>query len=129
MMSTVPMDFVSGNSDLEVTVDKSLKLHFHISKNLVMSYNITTNLIVCKFNRNSEFLTNICTLHLKPLFEYVSSLWNIGYLRDAKLLLFVRENGTLCPVHVNPLFSAAGNHIGWAEAFASFLFSRLITCC
>ena len=53
------MDFVSSHSDLGVTVDRSLKFHSHISKKVAMANNITTNLLACTLNRDSEFLINV----------------------------------------------------------------------
>ena len=41
---------------------------------------------------DAEFLMNIYTLHVRPLIEYASSLWNVGYLGDVRLLK--NEEGT-----------------------------------
>ena len=39
-----PIHFISSHSDLGITVDKNLKFHSHISKEVAMANSITTNL-------------------------------------------------------------------------------------
>ena len=89
-----PIDFVSSHSDLGITVDRNLKFHSHISKKVAMANGITTNLLACTLSRNAEFLLNIYMLHVRPLMEYASSLWNVGYMGDMRLLERVQRRWT-----------------------------------
>ena len=89
-----PINFVYSHSDLGVTVDRNLKFHSHIIKRAAMANGITTNLLTCTLNRNSEFLMNIYLSHIRPLMEYGSALWNVGYLGDLRMMERVQRRWT-----------------------------------
>ena len=69
-----------------MTVDRTLKFHSHIAKNVAIAGGLTTNLLSCTICWSSEFLMNLYTSHVRPKMEYCSSLWNTGYIGDVKLL-------------------------------------------
>ena len=59
-----------------------------------MANGFTQNLFTCTLSRNAEFLMNIYMLHMRPLIEYASSLWNVGYMGDMRLLKRVQRRWT-----------------------------------
>ena len=86
--------FVPSHSDLGVVVDRNLKFHSHINRKAAMANNLTTNLLSCTICRDKDFLMNLYMMHLRPLLEYASSLWNLGYVGDLRVLERVQRRWT-----------------------------------
>ena len=80
------IDFVSSYTDLGVTVQNDLKFHSHIHAKAGRVGNLMTNLLSSTLNRCPDFMCNIYVSHIRPLIDYASSLWNMGYIGDMKLL-------------------------------------------
>ena len=59
-----------------------------------MVNNLTTNLFSCTVSRTSGFLMNVYRSHVRPLLEYASPLWNVGYLGDVRKLERVQRRWT-----------------------------------
>jgi len=45
-----------------------------------------TNLLSSTLNRSPKFMCDINVSHIRPLVDYASSLWSMGYIGDMKLL-------------------------------------------
>ena len=88
------LKFVESHTDLGVTVDRSLKFHSHIRRRTAMVGNLTTNLLSCTLSRDSEFLMNIYCMHVRPILEYASPVWNLGYITDTVLLERIQRRWT-----------------------------------
>ena len=86
--------FVQSHSDLGITVDRALKFHSHIIKKVAMLNGLTNNFLTCTLCRDSEFLMNLYISHIRPHLEYGSSLWNLGYLGDSRLIERVQRRWT-----------------------------------
>merc|ERR1719341_1430248 len=71
-----------------------MNFNIFLRQKVVMANNITTNLLACTLSRDADFLMNIYTLHVRPLIEYASALWNVGYLGDVRLLERVQRRWT-----------------------------------
>ena len=88
------LKFVASHSDLGVTVDRSLKFHSHITRIVASINGLTSNLLGCTLSRDPKFLMNIYTSHIRPKLEYASSLWNVEYLGDLRLLERIQRRWT-----------------------------------
>ena len=86
--------FVSIYSDLGVTIDRDLQFHVHVSRKVGTASNLTNNLLSCTLSRSSDFLMNVYRLHLRPLLEYASPIWNTGYLGDMRKLESIQRRWT-----------------------------------
>ena len=93
-VNDVHIDFVESHSDLGVTVDRSLKYHCHIRRKVAMVGALTTNLLSCTLSRSPQFLMNVYTMHVRPLLEYGSPIWNMGYVTDIRLLERIQRRWT-----------------------------------
>ena len=80
------INFVESHSDLGIVIDRSLKFHNHIRRKTAMVGSLTTNLLSCTLSRKPEFIMNIYVMHVRPLLDYASQIWNLGYSCDLKLL-------------------------------------------
>ena len=90
----VPIDFSSSHSDLGVTVDRSLRFHSHIRQKATIVNALMSNLLSCTLSRDNQFMRSIYVSILRPKLEYASSLWNLGYIGDTKLLERVQRKWT-----------------------------------
>ena len=88
------INFSESHSDLGVTVDRTLRFHFHISKNVAIAGGITSNLLSSTLCRSAEFLINIYTTQVRPKMEYSACLWNTGYVGDLRLLERIQRRWT-----------------------------------
>ena len=88
------LQFSSAHSDLGITIDVELKFHTHISNKVNIANALTTNILACTLCRDEMFLLNIYKSIIRPQLEYGSSLWNVGYICDTKLLERVQRRWT-----------------------------------
>ena len=82
----VIIDFVESHCDLGITVDRTLKFHSHVARNARIANGITSNILSCTLERSNDFILNIYKFHVRPIMEYGSSLWNVGYRGNMKIL-------------------------------------------
>ena len=94
MLNNSTINFTNSQSDLGVTIDRSLKFHSHIQKNVGIAGGLTTNLLSCTLCRSEEFLMNLYCSHVRPKMEYCSSLWNLGYVGDTRKLERIQRQWT-----------------------------------
>ena len=67
-------------------MDRSHKFHSHVRRTVCVASAMTNNILASTLSRDEDFLMNIYKFHVHPLLEYCSSLWNLGYIGDVKLL-------------------------------------------
>ena len=90
------MKFVGCYSDSHVCIDRSLKFHEHIRRNVAAIGNLVTDLISSFVCRDPDFLVDLYTTHARPKFECTSHVWNTVYLSDSRLLESVQRRWTRC---------------------------------
>ena len=86
--------FSFSHSDLGVTIDRTLKFHNHVRRTANICNGLTTNLLSSTLSREADFMMNIYRAYIRPQLEYCSSLWNVGYLGDMRLLERVQRRWT-----------------------------------
>ena len=79
---------------LILVIDRTLKFHTHISRNVAVLNGMTSNILRCTLSRDKDFLLNIYVSYVRPKLEYASCLWNVGYLGDVRLLERVQRRWT-----------------------------------
>ena len=69
------------------------------------SHNNKFTLFIYKFTlpRDSEFIMNVYTAHVRPQLEYASCLWNTGYIGDLKLLESIQRRWTKAIFEISEL--------------------------
>ena len=85
---------VNEHRDLGVTVDSTLKFHKHINVTINKASALSNQLLRCTVNRNASFMVPLYISHIRPLIEYCSSVWNLGYLGDVRRLESVQRGWT-----------------------------------
>ena len=72
------------STDLGLIIEINLKFHSYANSKISNISYVTTNLLSCTLNRDSKFILNIYLTHVRPLIDYASSLWNVGYIGDLR---------------------------------------------
>ena len=72
--------------DLGVVVDCDLRFHSHVSVVVGRAASLMRDLLKSTVCRSKPFMVTLFTTHIRPLIEYCSSVWNVGYLQDSRRL-------------------------------------------
>ncbi|XP_076047391.1 uncharacterized protein LOC143028924 [Oratosquilla oratoria] len=81
-------------TDLGVCIDNKLKFHQHISNIVHKASGVSTSILRSTVNRQDSFMLPLFTTHVRPLLEYASSVWNLGYVGDVRQLESVQRRWT-----------------------------------
>ena len=85
---------VQSHRDLGILISRDLKFHSHIKQIVTIANQLTSNIFSCTVCRDADFIINIYEYHVRPLLEYGSTLWNMNYIGDLKLLERVQRRWT-----------------------------------
>ena len=77
---------VSEFRDLGVIVDSGLRFHQHIGTICGRASAMMGELLRSTVCRSADFMVTLFTTHIRSTLEYCSSVWNVGYLGDARKL-------------------------------------------
>ena len=80
--------------DLGVTIDAKLKFHSHISNIVNKASGLSRNLLRSTTCRSPDFMVSLFISHIRPILDYCSPLWNVGYIGDMVLLERVQRSWT-----------------------------------
>ena len=53
---------------------------------LNLACGLANQLLRCTVNRSAEFMVTLFVLHIRPLLDYRTTVWNIGYVGGVKKL-------------------------------------------
>ena len=89
-LSGIPLEFVQSHRDLGVVVNVRLKFH-HVRE--VVASGLSNNLLRSTICRSTHFMVSlfVMTMHIRLIMEYCSSVWNVGFLGDLRLLESVQR--------------------------------------
>ena len=89
-----PISQTNSHSDLGVTVDTDLKFHAHVRSVARKAGGLAQNFLRSTVCRSPEFMLFLFSCHIRPIIEYCSCLWNVGYIEDIRLLENVQRRWT-----------------------------------
>ena len=93
-LNGVMMPLVRSHRDLGVLVDPSLRFHTHVASVVQRAnalINQTLRYTVC---RSPRFMVTLFVSHIRPIIEYCSSVWNMGFLGDSRKLEALQRRWT-----------------------------------
>ena len=90
----VPLQFVSTYRDLGVIVDVRLRFHSHADVVIGKTGGMLSNLLQSTVCRDPEFMVTLWVSHIRPIIEFDSCVWNVGYLRDLRRLESLQRRWT-----------------------------------
>ena len=88
------LQFVESYKDLGVTVDSSLRFHQHIRLLTAKAGGLMGELLRSTVCRTKEFMLTLFVSHIRPIIDYCSCVWNVGYLEDIRKLESIQRRWT-----------------------------------
>lgn len=77
---------VHSHTDLGVLMDDELKFHGHCREVARKAGGLVQNFLKSTVCRSEDFMLQVFTTHVRPILEYASTVWNVGYRQDLKKL-------------------------------------------
>jgi hypothetical protein len=88
------LEFVQVHRDLGVDVDVGLKFHGHVRGVVCRAAGLCNDLLRSTVNRSPDFMVTLFVTHVRPVLDYCSCVWNLGYVQDITLLESVQRRWT-----------------------------------
>ena len=85
---------VEFHRDLGIVVDHTLKFHRHINTLVCKASGLANQLLRATICRDGDFMVALFVSHIRPLLDYCSTVWNLGYLGDLRKLESVQRRWT-----------------------------------
>ena len=85
------LEVVKRQRDLVILVDSELKFHCHVAELVKKTAGLSNNLLRSTVNRSPEFMVGLFISHIRPILDYCSCVWNVGYEGDLDLLEAVQR--------------------------------------
>ena len=86
--------FVQSHRDLGVVVDVRMRFHQHVREVVAKASGLASNILRSTVCREPDFMVTLFVTHIRPILDYCSSVWNVGYLGDSRLLEAVQRSWT-----------------------------------
>ena len=86
--------FPSSHRDLGVNVETNLKFHSHIRETVHKAGGVVSSLLKATVCRTPEFMSNIFVSDIRPILDFCSSLWNLGYVGNMRMIESVQRRWT-----------------------------------
>ena len=93
-LEDVPLKLVKSHRDLGVLIDSSLKFHMHVSDVVRKSSGLANQILRSTVCRSKEFMVTLFLSHIRPIIDYCSPVWNLGYQGDLNRLEAVQRRWT-----------------------------------
>ena len=88
------LEFVAVHKDLGVKVDYRLRFHEHVREVVRKAGGLAGELLRSTVCRSSEFMVTLYISHIRPIMDFSSSVWSVGYLGDIRLLELIQRRWT-----------------------------------
>ena len=88
------LQYVESYKDLGVIVDSSLRFHQHIRALSAKAGGLMGELLRSTVCRSKEFMLSVFVSHIRPIIDYGSCVWNVGYLGDIRRLESLQRRWT-----------------------------------
>ena len=85
---------VSTHKDLGVLIDRDLKFHSHAHDVAQKAGGLAQNLLRSTVCRSPDFMVTLFTSHVRPIIDYCSSVWNVGYIQDIRIIEAIQRRWT-----------------------------------
>ena len=70
--------------DLGIIIDEKLRFHQHVRTVVGRAGRLIGDLLRSTVCRSPKFMLTLFVTHIRPIIEYCSSVWNVGYLGDIR---------------------------------------------
>jgi hypothetical protein len=128
-LNGVELKFVQSHRDLGVTVDTKLRFHQHVREVVGRASGLANNLLRSTVCRTPDFMVSLFVLHIRPLMDYCSCVWNTGYIGDLRLLESVQRRWTKNVEGLADMdYASRLRHLGLFSIKGRLMRSDLIKC-
>ena len=93
-LNGVELELVKTHRDLGVIVDNTLKFHGHVNSVVGKAAGLANQLLRATVCREESFMVTLFVSHIRPLLDYCSTVWNLGYVGDLQKLERVQRRWT-----------------------------------
>ena len=90
----MPIKVVDSHRDLGVVVDSVLKFHDHIRQAANKAGGVMNNLLKSTVCRSPDFMKKLFVSDVRPIIDFASQVWNLGYIEDMKMLESIQRRWT-----------------------------------
>ena len=88
------MVVVDSYKDLGVAIDNKLKFHEHARMTVGKAGGLQSELLRSTVCRAPAFMVSLFVSHIRPIIDYCSCVWNVGYRQDLVLLESLQRRWT-----------------------------------
>ena len=88
------LEIVARHRDLGVIVDPTLKFHEHVESVVRRASALANSLLRATVCRSETFMVSLFVSHIRPLLDYCSCVWNMGYVVDSGMLESIQRRWT-----------------------------------
>ena len=88
------LNTVSSHKDLGVVIDRDLKFHGHVHNVAQKAGGLALNLLRSTVCRSPDFMVTLFTSHVRPIIDYCSSVWDVGYIQDIRIIETIQRRWT-----------------------------------
>ena len=88
------MNVVGAYRDLGVIVDSKLRFHEHVRVMVGKCGGLMSELLRSTVCRGKEFMVALFISHIRPIIDYCSCVWNVGYVGDVRLVESLQRRWT-----------------------------------
>ena len=88
------LEFVGNCKDLGVIVDVKLRFHEHVRCVVGRASGLIGNLLRSTVCRTPDFMLTLYVTHIRPVIDYCSTVWNVGYLGDVRKMESLQRRWT-----------------------------------
>ena len=88
------LQLVKSHRDLGILVDHQLKFHLHVDTIVSKASQMANQLLRATICREPLFMVTLFISHIRPLLDYCSTVWNLGYVGDLDKLEKVQRRWT-----------------------------------
>ena len=83
--------YLASQTDLGIIIDDTLKFHEHARTAARKAGAVAQSLLKSTVCRSPDFMLYLLKVHIRPVLEYASVVWNTGYVQDKKKLESVQR--------------------------------------
>lgn len=88
------LKFVEIHKDLGVMVDHRLNFHVHVDGVVNRAWGLANNILRSTVCRSPSFMVALFISHIRPMLDYCSSVYGLGYVCDMRRLESVQRRWT-----------------------------------
>ena len=88
------LELARSHRDLGIIVDTSLRFHLNVHAVVQKASSLLYQLLRSTVCRSPKFMVTLFVSHIRPILDYCSTVWSLGFLEDVRKLESVQRRWT-----------------------------------